>query len=31
MWEMEEGGEEEGDSLSSYYTNNYHRCLTATF
>ena len=28
MWNMEQGGEEVGDSLSSYYINNYHRYLT---
>ena len=31
MWEVEQGGDEEGNSLSSYYINNYHRYLTASF
>ena len=28
MWEMEEGGDEEENSLSEYFINNYHRYFT---
>ena len=28
MWEMEQGGGTEENSLSSYFINNYHRYLT---
>ena len=31
IWEREEGGEGEGDSLSAYYSNNYHKLLNPEF